>query len=78
MIGKNLAKVRKKLGMSQQVFATTIGKSMMMLRNYENDVNYPPSNLIELLIKNYNVEPNWLFNIAPGQEFDNYEVEINE
>ncbi len=75
-MGEKLKKIREKWNLSREVMAHTLGYSMQMLMHYENNKTAVPHTLLENIIKKYNVDPYWLFNITDEQKenFEDYEI----
>ena len=63
-----IKQLRKKLGITQQKFADTIGVKQNTVAQYEIGRNEPIDSVINLICKEYNVNPNWLRN-GDGEMF---------
>jgi transcriptional regulator with XRE-family HTH domain len=59
-IGKRIAKVRGRTGLSQTAFAPRFNVSPSALKNYERGVSDPPTSLLVELCATYEVSANWL------------------
>ncbi len=60
-IGEKLRIARKKLGMNQDNFASKLKISLKTYQNYESNTYPVKLEIINKLIKNFSVNPNWLF-----------------
>lgn len=63
-----IKQLRKKLGITQQKFADTIGVKQNTVAQYEIGRNEPIDSVINLICKEYNVNPDWLRN-GDGEMF---------
>lgn len=59
-IGKRLSYERLKKGLSQQVFAERIGKSVDMIGRYERGESHMPDDVKDLLHKDFGIDLNYL------------------
>ncbi len=60
MIGRRLKKIRRKLGLTQKEFATSIEISEATLRRYESGQNFPDAEVLERIADKYGVNIHWL------------------
>lgn len=63
-----IKQLRKVLGMTQQKFADAIGVKQNTVAQYEMGRNEPIESVINLICKEYNVNPDWLRN-GTGEMF---------
>jgi transcriptional regulator with XRE-family HTH domain len=61
MVGKRLKITRKYLGITQSKAASDTGISTSALRKYESGKIFPRTDFVEKFIREYNVNPGWLF-----------------
>lgn len=59
-IGKRIAQIRARTGLSQTDFAPRIDVSSSALKNYERGASDPPSRLLVKLCNDYDVGADWL------------------
>jgi transcriptional regulator with XRE-family HTH domain len=59
-LGKRIAQIRARTGLSQTDFAPQIDVSPSALKNYERGANDPPARLLVELCKSYDVGADWL------------------
>lgn len=64
MYGKRLKMLRQSLGLSQQEFAESIGLSQTTYSGYERERSQPPFDLLKKICSIYDVDVNWLLDIA--------------
>lgn len=63
-----IKQLRKALGMTQQKFADAIGVKQNTVAQYEMGRNEPIDSVVNLICKEYNVNPDWLRN-GSGEMF---------
>ena len=63
-----IKQLRKALGMTQQKFADAIGVKQNTVAQYEIGRNEPIDSVVNLICKEYNVNPDWLRN-GSGEMF---------
>lgn len=73
-MGKKLRIVRKRHNFSEQVMATKLGRTTTQYRKYEAEIASMPAKLIEILIRDFQVDPRWLFG-CEEMEFIEYTFE---
>lgn len=59
-IGKRLNSLRTSSGLSQATFGEKIGVAQSTIRNYENDVRAPDSEVLKSICVNFDVSADWL------------------
>jgi transcriptional regulator with XRE-family HTH domain len=59
-LGKRIAQIRARTGLSQTDFAPRIDVSPSALKNYERGASDPPARLLVELCKSYDVGADWL------------------
>lgn len=65
---ERIKQLRKALGMTQQKFADAIGVKQNTVAQYEIGRNEPIDSVLNLICKEYNVNPDWLRN-GSGEMF---------
>ena len=60
MLAENLAKLRKHFNLAQNEFAEKLDISARAYVNYERGERKPPCELLIKLLRNYNVNLNWI------------------
>lgn len=60
-IGINIKKIREEKGLTQEQVANFVGKSKNVVSNWENGLNRPDADTIELLLALFEVDANTLF-----------------
>lgn len=60
MLAENLAKLRKHFNLAQNEFAEKLDISARAYVNYERGERKPPYELLIKLLRNYNVNLNWI------------------
>lgn len=65
---ERIKQLRKALGMTQQKFADAIGVKQNTVAQYEMGRNEPIDSVLNLICKEYNVNPDWLRN-GSGEMF---------
>lgn len=63
-MNERIKQLRKVLGLTQQEFAERIGIKRNAVANYETGRNEPIGSVVNLICKEYNVNPDWLSNGA--------------
>jgi len=66
--GKRLKQIRQRLNFSQEEMGKVLGVSKQFLSNIENDRNILNNEKLVKLLKNYNVNINWLLD-GDGEMF---------
>ena len=81
MLGKRLNEIRKTLKLTQEEISTQTGISYRAYTSYEREDRNPSLEFLDILVKKYNVNLNWLisgvgnkFNSQISSEID-YEFE---
>lgn len=67
---KNLRLVRKKFGLSQEEMAEKLHTTKQTIFRYERGDILPGLNILKYLIKNFNVDINWLLNEVDDDNAD--------
>lgn len=67
-MNERIKQLRKKLGFTQQEFAERIGVKRNTIAQYETGRNEPIGSVLNLICKEYNVNPDWLRN-GSGEMF---------
>ena len=69
-MNERIKQLRKTLGFTQQEFAERIGVKRNTIAQYETGRNEPIGSVLNLICKEYNVNPDWLRN-GSGEMFIN-------
>lgn len=67
-MNERIKQLRKTLGLTQQEFAERIGVKRNTIAQYETGRNEPIGSVLNLICKEYNVNPDWLRN-GSGEMF---------
>jgi transcriptional regulator with XRE-family HTH domain len=60
-LGRRIAYLRKKLGLKQKDLASFLGKTVAAVASWEVGRNLVPTDVVAKLVKEYKVNPLWLF-----------------
>lgn len=60
-IAENIKKYREDRGLTQKQLADMVGKTKNVVSNWENGINSPDTETLEMLMKIFNVDANTLF-----------------
>ena len=79
-LGENIRKIRKKIGLTQDLFSGKIGIEPSSLSNIENGKSFPSALTIIQIQKKFNIVPNEILNVDSinFKDIDYINKKINE